>query len=317
MEIATKRVLVTGGNGFIGSHLVKSLVLSNTQVIVPYLEIDKKSFFHRQNLHKKTVFVPCDLRNFAKAYNLITKNKVDFIFHLAAQPIVEAAYADPYTTFETNIMGTVNVLEAARRYGKVLGILVTSSDKAYGKIPRVTEKDPVSGDHPYETSKSAADLIARTYFKTYQLPVVVTRFGNVYGAGDLNFNRIIPGVMESLIKKTRLEIRSDGKFVRDYVYVGDVVDAMIQIANNFKAVGGEVFNVSSNDNLSVLNLIKKIDRILKMKVDYKILNKAKNEIPRQSVDFAKIRRVLGWKPRHDLVNTLPEVFDWYKIYFES
>ncbi len=310
-----KNYLVTGGAGFIGSHLVNFLVNSGDKVTVVDINFLKKSFFSSSGLDKKTDVIVCDIRNAREVDRLVESGKFDFIFHLAAQPIVDTAYFDPLETFDTNIMGTANVLEAARHSRTISAVLVTSSDKAYGKISRASENDPLLGNHPYEVSKSSADLIATTYFKTYGLPVVVTRFGNVYGEGDIHFDRIIPGVMESLVTNRQLAIRSDGKYVRDYVYVGDVVDAMINISKNINKTAGEAFNISSNENLSVTGLIDKIEKITGFKTQYKIMNISKNEIPKQSVDFSKIKKNLGWKPKYSLTKTIPGVFEWYKTYF--
>lgn len=316
MGLTGKKILVTGGNGFIGSHLVKRLVDRGALVIVPFIERDNKSYFNSSRLHRKTVFVHCDLRDFNKTFTLIKKNKIDFIFHLAAQAIVEDALDEPRDTFETNIMGTVNVLEATRNYGKISGIVVTSSDKAYGKIARAIETQPVGGDHPYETSKASADLIAHTYHRTFGLPVIVTRFGNVYGEGDLNFSRIVPGIMKSLIENKQLKIRSDGEYVRDYVYVGDVVNALLALSGAIGKFGGEAFNISSRENLSVLKLIENVEEVLGMKVNYRILNTARNEIPKQSVDFEKIKKSLGWKPEYSLRTTISDIYSWYREYFK-
>lgn len=310
-----KNYLVSGGAGFIGSHLVNFLVDSGEKVTIVDINFPKKSFFSSCGLDKKTDVIVCDIRNALEVDRLITNGKFDFIFHLAAQPIVDSAYDNPLETFNTNIMGTANVLEAARHSRTISGVCVTSSDKAYGKIPRASENDPLSGDHPYEVSKSAADLIATTYFKTYDLPVVVTRFGNVYGEGDIHFDRIVPGIMESLVKNRQLTIRSDGKYVRDYVYAGDVVDAMINISKNIQKTKGEAFNISSDENLSVTGLIEKIDKILGIKTRYKVMNISKNEIPIQSVDFSKIKKGLGWRPKYSLKATIPRVFEWYRTYF--
>lgn len=312
-----KRILVTGGNGFIGSHLVKRLVDGGFTVIVPYIEIDRQSFFHRNLLHKKTHFIRCDITNYKKTFQLIKDHRPDFIFHLAARPIVADALENPKDIFWTNIMGTVNVLEAARKSNKISGIVVASSDKAYGKIPRAKETKPIGGDHPYETSKASADLIATTYFKTYSLPVVVTRFGNVYGEGDLNFSRIVPGIMKAITNKEVLEIRSNGRYIRDYVYVGDVVEAMMAILGNIDKVAGEAFNISSYENLSVLELVKRVRVILGQKVNYKILATSINEIPKQSVNFSKIKKGLGWKPKKNLADKTLDIFNWYKSYFDE
>jgi len=317
MGLKGKNILITGGTGFIGSHLVKKLIEEKCNIIVPYQSLNPKSFFFSENLDKQVILVQKDLKNFKRTIDVITKCEIDIIFHLAAQSIVPTAFHNPLETLETNIMGTANILEASRLYGKVQGIIVVSSDKAYGKITRVSETSPLSGTHPYETSKAAADLIATTYFMTYGLPTVVTRFGNVYGEGDLNFSRIIPGIMKSIVKNEGLILRSDGKYIRDYVYVGDVVDALILLAKNLRKNCGEAFNISSNENLSVIELIKKIENIVGVKAKYRILNTAINEIPIQSVDFKKIRKQLGWRPNNSLSTTISQIYDWYRLYFRN
>ena len=316
MVLTGKNIFVTGGTGFIGSHLVERLVSQGANVIVPYQSLDPKSYFKIQNLDTKVILTVCDLKNFKRVLAIVCRYEIDYIFHLGAVAIVTTTYHNPLEAFETNILGTVNVLEAARQYAKISGILVTSSDKAYGKIPRASEKNPVGGDHPYETSKAAADLITRSYHRTYKLPAVVTRFGNVYGEGDLNFTRIIPSIMKSLVKKEQLAIRSNGRYVRDYVYVNDVVEAMILLMRHMPKVKGEAFNISSYENISVLELIKKSEQILGQKVKFKILSTAENEIPVQSINFAKIRNTFGWKPKNSIKSTLGGIYDWYKSYFD-
>lgn len=176
------------------------------------------------------------------------------------------------------------------------------------------EKDPLRGDHPYEVSKSSADLIAYSYYKTYNLPVAVTRFGNIYGEGDLNFSRIIPGIMKSIIKNEVLEIRSDGKYVRDYLYVKDVVNGYLLLADNIGKVKGEAFNFGSPETLSVINLIKLIEKSLKKEVNYKIINTAQNEIPYQSLDYSKVKKQLDWQPKSTLTKTIKNIKTWYKNY---
>lgn len=317
MVLTGTNVLVTGGTGFIGSHLVKRLLDLKVNVIVPYLSRNPVNYFFSSSWHNKVLLVHSDNKNFKRTFDVVTKYEVDYIFHLAAQPIVTTAFHNPLETFETNIMGTANILEAARLYGNVRGIIVCSSDKAYGKIPKAIESKPLSGDHPYETSKAASDMIAKTYSQTYGLPVVITRFGNVYGEGDLNFSRIIPGVMKSIAKNEELQIRSNGKYIRDYVYVGDVVDAMILLSKNVKKYAGEAFNISSRENLSVIALIQKIEYSLKRKIKYKILASAINEIPIQSIDFRKIQTNLGWNPHERLNTKISEIHDWYLNYFKS
>lgn len=317
MGLAGKNVLVTGGCGFFGSHLVESLIQKKCRVFVVDLYKNPYSYYFRQKLNNKVVLEICDITDFRRIHSVITKHEINFVFHLAAQTIVDTAYNNPLETIYSNVMGTSNILESCRLYGKVDGILVTSTDKVYGKLPRADEKKPISGDHPYEVSKTSADLIARSYFKTYKLPVVVTRFGNVYGEGDLNFSRIIPGIMKSILKKETLQIRSNGRYVRDYVYVKDVVDATLVLAENIKRVKGEAFNISSQENLSVIAVIKRIEEILEVKIDSKIVSTAINEIPIQSINFKKIRDTHKWKPKNNFKSTMGGIYNWYKDYFES
>ena len=317
MALAGKNILVTGGCGFIGSHLVEKLLILGANVIVTNQDINPNSYFFKNSLNRKSVLVQVDVKDFKRTLDVISKYEIVYVFHLAAQSIVSTAFINPLETFESNIMGTVNILESCRLYGKVKGIIVSSSDKAYGKIPRARETDPLVGNHPYESSKSAADLIAKTYFVTYKLPVVVTRFGNTYGEGDLNFSRIIPGIMEAVVKNKILKIRSDGKYVRDYVYVGDITSALITILKSINKTKGEAFNVSSLENLSVVDLVKKVGKILNVRIRYKILNEAVNEIPTQSINFIKIVKHLGWKPQNNLTSTIPVIFKWYQNYFED
>jgi CDP-glucose 4,6-dehydratase len=209
-------------------------------------------------------------------------------------------------------MGTVSILEAARATESVKGVIVASSDKAYGKTKKAyTEESPLQGDHPYDVSKSATDLIAQTYYKTYGLPVVVTRFGNVYGEGDLHMDRIVPGICEAIIKNKPLLIRSNGKYVRDYVYVKDVADGYLFLLKHIDKVKGEAFNFSSDDYFSVLDLVKKAEEVMEKKIDYKILNNAKNEIPYQHLKDKKIRR-LGWKPNFSFETTIKYILDSYR-----
>jgi len=284
-NLKNKTILVTGGTGFVGSHLVEELIDQGANVITTYQSLDPKSYFFTQKLDKKTVLAPVDIVNFERIFDLITKYEVDFIFHLAAQPLVEAAYYHPRRTLDSNISGTTNILECARLYPRIKGVIVASSDKAYGKLSKskYVESDSLRGDHPYEVSKSAADLIAYSYYKTYGVPVVITRFGNIYGEGDLNYSRIIPGIMKSLIKDEVLSIRSDGKYVRDYLYVKDVVRGYLMLANNIREVKGEAFNFGSDDTFSVLELIRIVEKSLKKKLKYKILDKAKNERKREII----------------------------------
>lgn len=308
MEIKEKNILVTGGAGFIGSHLADELLKQNCKVVV----IDNLSSGKKENLNPKAKFYKADVRD-KKISEIFGRENPQIVFHLAAQPLVDEAYKNPFSAIETNVMGTVNVLEACRKKGDLESIVVVSSDKAYGKAKELPYKEhfPLRGDHPYDASKSAADLIAQTYFSTYGLPVVITRFSNVFGPRDFNFSRIIPGAIEAVIKNKELLIRSDGKMVREYTYVKDIVDGCIKLVENNKS-WGEAFNFGSKNIFSVIDIVKKIEDILGIKVEYKILNIAKNEIPEQYLDWTKAKEKLGWQPKTSFGQGVKETFDWYK-----
>jgi len=306
------KVLVTGGAGFIGSHLVGRLIDLGAVPLVIDINIEPRSYFIVNKIYKNTMLDILDIRDRHAVRDFLQKEKPDYIIHLAAQTLVTTAYENPYETFNTNIMGTVNILEEARYLAGIQGIVVASTDKAYGKTQRTYSEDhPLNGDHPYDVSKSSTDLIARTYFKTYQLPVVVTRFGNVYGEGDVHMDRIIPGICEAIIRNKILEIRSDGKYIRDYLYVDDVADGYLFLLKNIGKLQGEAFNFSSNDKLSVLELLKKSENLLGSKIPYEILNNAKNEIPYQHLNDQKVRK-LGWKNNYTFDKVFVNVLNWYR-----
>ncbi len=313
MEVKNANILVTGGTGFIGSHLVEQLIKLNSNVIVVDQLLHSLSYFSANKLGKKTALIYADICDFEKIFDIVTKFNIDYIFHLAAQPLVETAYYNPKMTLYTNILGTINVLESARLFPKVKGVIIASSDKAYGKLEKgkYSETDALRGDHPYEVSKSSADLISSAYSKTYNLPVVITRFGNVYGEGDLNFSRIIPGIMKSIIKNETLEIRSDGKYVRDYLYVKDVVKGYLLLLQNIEKTKGLAFNFGSENNYSVIDMIALIEKKLRKKLSFKILNTAQNEIPYQSLDYVKATKFVNWHPAHKVSSVIQRIYQWY------
>lgn len=320
INLKNQNILVTGGTGFIGSHLIEGLVGQKCKIITTFQTLSPGTYFYTQKLNLKVKMILTDVCDFDQIFHQITKHQIDYIFHLAAQPLVETAYYNPKMTLKTNILGTINVLESARLFPKVKGVVIASSDKAYGKLAAKTargiktkylETDPLNGDHPYEVSKSSADLIAQAYFKTYNVPVIITRFGNVYGEGDLNFDRLIPGIMEAMINKGTLEIRSNGKYRRDYLYVKDVVKGYLLLLQHIDKVKGQAFNFGSKDNYSVIDLITLIEKILKKKVSYKILRTAKNEIPYQSLDYSKAVTLLKWQPKNKLAAVINKVYQWY------
>lgn len=313
-----KNVLVTGATGLVGSHLTEKLVAQGAKVVISCRSVNPRSYFASKNLETKVISAFGDIKDYDRVFDIVSRYEIDYIFHIAAQAIVPTAFINPKEALEVNIMGTVNVLEAARHCPRVKGVVVASSDKAYGKnCLNATEDWPMAGDHPYDTSKSCADLIARAYAKTYNLSVAVSRFGNIFGPGDPNFNRIIPGIIKTILFDEILEIRSDGTFVRDYVYVKDVVDGYILLMENIDRLKGEAFNFSSGYNFSVLDLIQKISLITGKTFRYKISNDQVNEIVSQSLDYTKARNILGWQTKRTFEEGVLETFDWYQQYFKS
>ena len=307
-----KRILVTGGTGFVGSHVVELLLKKGASVIVPFRSLNPYSYFSLQKLDRKVLLVVSDLKDRLRVFDILSKYEINYVIHLAAQAIVPTAFINPAETLVNNIVGTVNILEGVRACKNITGVIIASSDKAYGKSEKIcVETHRVGGDHPYEVSKSASDLIAQAYLKTYGMPIVITRFGNIYGPGDINYNRIIPGILTSFIEKKPLEIRSDGTYVRDYIYVKDVALAYVFLLKKIGSIKGQVYNISTDTTCSVLQLMKKTEKALRKKTSYRIMNTAINEIPYQHLDNSKIT-ALGWRPSYTFKRGVRETYSWYK-----
>lgn len=308
----SKRVIVvTGGAGFIGSHLVSRLVALGEHVVVADKKISPSSYFSSENLQNKVTFSHIDVASRGAVRRLMAKFSNVFVFHLAAETIVTTCYDNPWITMRTNIMGTVNLLEELRTNSRISGMVVASSDKAYGKTKTIyTEASPLAGDHPYDVSKSSADLISLAYAKTYGIPVAVARFGNVYGEGDIHYDRLIPGICKAVNKKKTLIIRSDGTYVRDYLYVKAVVEGYILLWKKIAITQGQAFNFSSTDTYSVNEVLDLVQRKLAIPLKYKIANTARNEIPYQHLDDKKVR-ALGWKNTYQLKDLIPKLISWY------
>lgn len=317
--IAHRNILITGGTGLVGSHLIEALQSYKANILCVSRSFNPRSYFASRTLHEEVAQVTADLKDQARITDIVTRFRPEYIIHLAAQPLVDVAYVNPIETLNTNILGTAHLLEAARKVSRIKGIIVASSDKAYGKLDKKSykETDPLRGDHPYEVSKSACDLVAQMYYRTYDLPVVITRFGNIYGPGDLNFSRIIPKLCRALIFKQLVRLRSDGTFIRDYLYVKDVADGYLRILKSVDKFLGESFNFGSPENLSVTEVIHAAEKIAGKKIKYKILNTQKNEIPRQSLQYSKARRLLKWQPKFRFAEAFRTTLDWYRSYFAS
>lgn len=310
---AHKRVLVTGGTGFVGSHLVESLAALGAHVFVVTRTAYPAGYFCSQGLHKKTTMLIGDVKDAERMIDIVTSNEISIIFHLAAQPLVVPALVNPRETLATNILGTVNMLEAARISPWIESVIIASSDKAYGMLDRpYREDDPLVGKHPYEVSKSSADLIAQTYAETYKLPVVITRFGNIYGEGDLHPSRVIPGMMFAILRGEPFQIRSNGKYTRAYVYVKDVVDGYLMLAERASELKGQAFNFGSDDVYSVLDLIRVFEEALGRTIVYTIRNTATHEIPTQSLSYEKAKTILGWAPKRRLPDMASSIYAWYE-----
>jgi CDP-glucose 4,6-dehydratase len=316
-----RSVLVTGCTGLLGSWLTQELVARGANVVGLVRDWVPQSRLFTENLSQKIKTVYSCIEDLATLERIINEYEVDTVFHLAAQTIVGVANREPLATFEANIRGTWNILEACRQVGGVSRIVVASSDKAYGdqEILPYDEKTPLQGEHPYDVSKSCADLICRTYYVTYKLPVCVTRCGNFYGGGDLNFNRIVPDTIRSALQDKPVVIRSDGSYIRDYFYVKDGVLAYLHLAEQMdrSEILGEAFNFSNELQISVLELVQKILKLMdKSELKPIILNQAKNEIVHQYLSAAKARQMLDWQPNYSLEEALKETINWYSDFLK-
>lgn len=318
-----KRVFVTGATGLVGAWLVKALLAADAQVIALVRDADPQSELFRSGDVRRVAVVNGRLEDFATIERAVNDHEPDTVFHLAAQTIVGAAHRNPLENFESNIRGTYHVLEACRRgQAFVRRVVAASSDKAYGAVETLpyVETMPLQGRHPYEVAKSCADLIAAAYHHTYGLPVAVARCGNIYGGGDLNWSRIVPGTIRSLWRGERPVIRSDGTFVRDYIYVEDVVDAYLRLAVclDRPGVAGEAFNFSPERPLTVLELAERIQELMNRRhIPLDIRNTAVGEIHSQYLDASKARAVLDWKPRRTLDEGLQATIAWYCAFLDA
>lgn len=314
-----KKVLVTGATGLLGSWLVKSLVDKKANVVALIRDFDPQSQLIKDKIFKKVSIVNGSLENFQSLQRALFENYIEYVFHLGAQPLVDIAYLSPLQTFEANIRGTYNLLEAARNSKLIKGVIVASSDKAYGEAKKLpyTEDMPLKGIFPYEVSKSCADLLANSYYQTYGVPIAISRCGNIYGGGDLNWSRIIPGTIKSLLENESPIIRSNGLFLRDYIYVEDVVNAYLLLGERMqtKGVAGQAFNFAPGKPYSVLDIVKSIQKIMKKeKLKPKILDIAKGEIKDQFLDSSKSKKLLNWQSQFQIEEGLKKTIKWYESY---
>lgn len=314
-----KRVFVTGATGLVGSWLVKELLKSGAFVVALVRDADPQSEFYRSGDYQRTAVVNGQLEDYTSLERAINEHQIDTVFHLAAQPIVGAAYRSPLATFEANIRGTYHLLEACRQLRMLVRrVVIASSDKAYGDQPVLpyTENMPLQGVQPYEVSKSCADLIAQSYAQTYGMPITIARCGNIYGGGDLNWSRIVPDAIRSCLRSVPLIIRSDGLFVRDYIYVKDVCHAYMRLAEcmeNPDVQGG--FNFAPGRAVTVLELVETIQTLMDCRnIPPIIQNTAQGEIRSQYLDSTRAHTLLNWSPHYTLEQGLAETIAWYRAY---
>jgi CDP-glucose 4,6-dehydratase len=314
-----KNIFITGCTGLLGSWLTKALVGRGANVIGLVRDSIPKSNLYRLGLDRDITIVKGALEDYFILERALNEYEIGTVFHLGAQTIVGIANANPISTFDSNINGTWNILEACRRSKNIEKVVFASSDKAYGAQDELpySEETPLEGRHPYDVSKSCADLLCQSYHQTYQLPVCITRCGNFYGGGDLNFNRIVPGTIRSILNNERPVIRSDGSLVRDYFYVEDGVEAYLTLAENMdnRDILGEAFNFSTEKPLSVLDIVTKILEVMGSDLEPLILNETSNEIEKQYLKAEKARNILKWHSLYDLEEGLEKTVEWYERFF--
>ena len=313
-------VLVTGATGLVGSWLVRRLIAQGADPVCLVRDWVPQSELVSAKLIEQVRVVRGDVRDQEILERALGEYEVATVMHLAAQTTVGVANRNPVSTLDTNIRGTWALLEACRRSSTVRGVVLASSDKAYGAqdVLPYSEAMPLQGRHPYDVSKSCTDLIAQMYAKTYDLPVAITRCGNFFGGGDLNWNRIVPGTIRSVVRGESPLIRSDGKFVRDYFFVEDGAAAYMLLAEAIATrpeLHGEAFNFSNEQQVSVLDLVTKIITIMGSHVQPDIRNQASSEIRFQYLDSSKAKQLLDWAPSFSLEAGLQETVHWYEQYF--
>jgi CDP-glucose 4,6-dehydratase len=325
-----KKVLITGIDGFVGSNLAKKLLSLKANIYGVVQKKNKKSLLYFEKLDNKCKLFKVDLTN-QKFISKILKNNFEIIFHLAAQVEVGVANKGPYKTWESNIRGTYTILDSLIGNKKIKSIILASSDKSYGTYPKslLPYKETYSSRavYPYDVSKACADMIGQTYAsELFKLPIITTRFSNIYGPGQLHFSALIPDIMKSIILNKKFIPRGDGSDLRDYVYINDIIDLYLLLASNLykkPKLRGEIFNAGINKPITVKNVVKKFYLIRnKNKELAKILQlmkskKNKGEIPFQYMDYKKLNKYFGWKPKYKFEETIEKVFEWYEKYFHK
>lgn len=317
-----RRIFVTGASGLVGGWLVEKLIRQGADLIALVRDWVPCSNLLSRDIINKVTIVRGDLSDSRFLERVIAEYEIESVIHLAAQTIVPIANKNPLSTFESNIAGTWNLLEACRHVKSIGSVVVASSDKAYGDAPELPYKEsmPLSATYPYDVSKACADMISVSYAKTFNLPVAITRCGNFFGGGDLNWNRIIPGTIRSVIRGQAPVIRSDGTLIRDYIYVEDAVSAYMTLTKALtldSKLSGEAFNFSNETQRNVLEITKIIINIFGANLEPVIQGNNHGEIQAQYLDSTKSFTKLNWQPKYGLEEGLKKTISWYKHYLEN
>ena len=318
-----RTVFITGATGFLGANLAKHLVEKEAKVICLQRDTVNPNALEILNLQDKVTVIQGAVQDFSLMSRILNEYEINAVFHLAAQALVGVANRSPLSTFESNIRGTYCLLEACRQNETVERIIVASSDKAYGSHKNLPydENFPLQGLFPYDVSKTCTDFISQSFAHTYQLPVSIMRSANIYGSADLNLSRIIPGTIYSILQNERPIIRSDGTPVREFIYVDDVVDAYLLLAEKIEEIKGEAFNIGSGEPVNMLDLVKTMLRVMGKEKDLppiiKLKTKIEREIDAQYLSSDKIFKRFGWKAKFSLEKGLAETIEWYKNHFEQ
>lgn len=317
-----RNVFITGSTGLLGSWISRYLVEAAANVTVLIRDHIPNSNLFLSNIHSQVNIIRGKVEDYLTIERILGEYEIDSVFHLAAQTIAPIANRNPLSTFETNIKGSWVMLEACRRSSLVTRVIIASSDKAYGdsaKLP-YTEDIPLCGKHPYDVSKSCADLLAQSYNASYNLPVCITRCGNLFGGGDLNFNRLIPGVIRSVLFNEPFVLRSDGKHIRDFIYVEDAAYAVMKVAEcmDKTKIIGQAFNFSNETPMTVLEMVKRVMKRMSSDLEIVIKNESTNEIRKQYLSSEKARKLLKWKPIFSLDEAIDKTFNWYQeLYYKD
>ncbi|HSK74332.1 MAG TPA: NAD-dependent epimerase/dehydratase family protein [Pyrinomonadaceae bacterium] len=318
-----KTAFVTGATGFVGAHIVRHLVEQNARVVCLQRDAVRLNSLDIFDLRQRVTVIQGEVEDFPLMSRILNEYEIEAVFHLAAQALVGAANRSPLSTFESNIRGSFCLLEACRQNETVKRVIVASSDKAYGSHTELPYRENFSlnGLFPYDVSKTCTDLLAQSFAHTYKLPVAITRSANIYGPGDLNLSRIIPGTILSVLQNERPIIRSDGTPVRDFVYVDDIARAYLLLAEKIDEARGEAFNFGSGEPIQMLELVKKIIRLMNKENELEPLillqTKIEREIDAQYLSSEKVFQKFGWKPKVSLEEGLSGSIEWFRNYHES